>query len=180
MPFLRSRYVVSLPVDHELRLVIERFEGRHEVFPEGDREVHVFELLDSPRLQPERGAPPGPWILPRAEFGQDDDLQAEHHRQLVLLRAATEPTPEIFEKAHELTRLLPGEELRARALYAWVQDHVQQRWSEVSPASAALLTGEGNPAILYASMLRATGIDHELIWTRDIPPAAGALPSSSP
>lgn len=179
MPFLRSRYVVSLPRGHELRLVLDRFEGSHRVEQRDDREIHVFEQLDSPRMLREPGAPPNDWILPMVEFGQDADLLAESHRQQVLLRMAGEPTPELEAKARSLVSESEGQQAAAVVLFDFVQGHVEKRRGEVTPAQTTFSLREGNAPILFAALLRVAGIPHDLVWSRDVAPEADDEPEPS-
>jgi tetratricopeptide (TPR) repeat protein len=171
-PFLVSRYVVRLPPEWPLRLETRAYDGLHEVSDwEGDT-VHVFETRDGERVLPEVGAPPGNWFLPWVELGMDADPVADLHRQQLLWLPETLATPRVAARAHELVADVEGQEARARALHAFVGEHLDQRGSYPVSAESTLLAKEGNPTLLYAALLDAVGIPNELVLSRAVTPAA--------
>jgi hypothetical protein len=61
-------------------------------------------------------------------------------------------------------------------LHRFVSQALDKRNDSLSSATAALLQREGNPAILYAALLRIAGIDHDLVWSRGVDPRADPEP----
>lgn len=173
-PFDLSRYVIDLPDALGLRLEQRRFSGEHLVesldTEGGGRTRHVFTVRGAPRVQVEPHAPPAAFYLPWVEFGQDDDVLAEAARLALSARAATEVTPEIVAAAEQAAAGAQGDLQRARALYDFVNATLDQRGGE--PATAALLGRQGGAAWLYAALLDAAGVPHELLWSRNVSPEA--------
>jgi tetratricopeptide (TPR) repeat protein len=171
-PFLVSRYVVRLPTEWPLRLETRAYDGLHEMSDWDGDTVHVFETRDGERVLPEVGAPPGNWFLPWVELGMDADGAADLHRQQLLWLPEALATPRVAARAHELVAGVEGQEARARALHAFVGEHLDQRGSYPVSAESTLLAKEGNPTLLYAALLDAVGIAHELVLSRAVTPAA--------
>ncbi len=176
-PYHLSRYAISIPKSLGLELVQRNFSGEHEVLDEGERVVHIFTLRNVERVVAEPGAPPQSWFLPWVTFVGPQDL-AQMERELeselvVPMRLA----PALIEAATLACEGTETEEQRARALHRLVTESLDKRepLSRVS-ALSALLTRSGNPAVLYATLLRAVGIDHELVWSRGVEPAADPAP----
>ncbi|MBL8858774.1 MAG: hypothetical protein JNL28_09730 [Planctomycetes bacterium] len=171
-PFYLSRFVVILPRGHAYDLVQHEFDGTHEVLLDGDEEIHVFETRDRDRLQHEPGIPPLRRIAPWVQFGRHSDVIAEAQWRLFeQARLGTRVTPEIRAFAERTTTGVSGEEARAIALYDAVRRTVTKpNTNSALAATATLLSEAGNSAFLYASLLQAAGIDHELCWSRDIAP----------
>lgn len=177
-PFHVSRWVVVVPralfaQSPPLELRTRNFAGRHEVLERGDDLVHVFELRDAERVQVEPGMPPQSWILPSAEFGMRHELADVQRDLFAPARLATRVTPEVRAAAERVVAGVAGDSARARALHAFVRDTVRERnTNSAASASFTLLSERGNPAHLFAALLAAAGIDHELAWSRDVAPAA--------
>ncbi len=169
-PFHMSRYVVSLPKSLGLELVLRNFTGRHERIDEGSRETHVFELRDVARVVPEPVSPQPTWYLPWLQWGMQRARASIAEQARVELAAALRPTPIIEEAARRVLEGIGGQEAQARALHAFTAQALDKRTNARSSATAALLQREGNPAIVYASLLAAAGIDHDLVWSRGVDP----------
>jgi hypothetical protein len=175
-PFRRSRYVASVPRELPLKLVERNVEGvvRHEQHAQGDAVVHEFEALDQPRELDEPHAPPRAWWLPWIEFGMDADVP-RHLAQLAIgMREPTAVTPEVRAAAEKAVAGVQGDEARARALHDFVSKALDKRGWE--GAAAALLGREGNAAFLYAALLAAADVPHELVWSRGVSPEADPEP----
>jgi len=181
-PFVWSRWVVILPRSMQLELLARNFDGTHETLERGEDLIHVFETRNTARVVPEPGAPPPQWVLPSVEFGvrpRAEDAPADLFAEA---RLATRLTPELRAAAQQVLEELGGtadESARARALHAFVQRTVKQRDTD-SPASAlfTLLSEQGNPAHLFAALLEAAGIEHELAWSRDVSPESDPEPDA--
>lgn len=172
-PFFLSRWVVILPRGMELELKQGQFDGKHEIIEDGDDVVHVFEARERDRVEPEPGAPSTRDFLPWVAFGRTLDVLARAKEQsFEELRLATHVTAEIRAAAAEHTRGLQGDLARARALYAFVREHIREPdTSSTLSATASLLAEEGNPAHLYLALLEAAGVPAEMVWSRDRDPA---------
>jgi tetratricopeptide (TPR) repeat protein len=177
MPFHVSRYVISVPKSLGLRMVLRNFDGEHVETDQGDRVVHEFVLRDAARVVPEPGSPPPDWYLPWVEFGEDrprESIAAELAAQVVV---PTRVTPEISKAAATALNGVDGDTERAQALHKFVALTLDQRTpTALSSATAALLTREGNGTLLYAALLEAAGIDHEVFWCRAVSPEADPEP----
>ncbi|MBI4879892.1 MAG: hypothetical protein HY812_09580 [Planctomycetes bacterium] len=176
-PVHRCRFVLSLPKALPLRLVLRNFAGRHETSDSGDALVHVLEVENQKRVLPEPGTPPWTWFLPWFRIGVDRALDASLAQLALETLLPARVTPEIEEAAAAALAGVAGEEARARALHALVNDTLDQRWPDWSAsATHALLAREGNPNTLYAALLAAAGIEHDLIWSRDFMPGGDPEP----
>ncbi len=173
-PFHLSRYVVSVPKDLGLRLVQRNGDISHSEQDTGDAVVHVFEASDQPRVLNEPGAPPPTWYLPWVEFGMDANPASLQHALAATVLDPTRVTPEISAAADEVVKDITGDEARARALHAFVNETLDQRGYQ--SATEGLLSREGNGAWLYAALLSAAGIPHEIVWTRNVSPESDGEP----
>jgi tetratricopeptide (TPR) repeat protein len=173
-PFVRSSYVISVPESLPLKLVQRQYTGEHEVLDVGSAVVHRFAMHDQARVLPEPNAPPPPWFLPWVEFGMDADRAAVMAEMSASVLPGTKVTPEIREAADRVTAGLVGDTAKAQALHRFVNDTLDQRgWQD---ATGALLQREGNASFLYAALLEATGVPHELVWSRNVSPEADEEP----
>lgn len=176
-PFHLSRYVISTPKSLGLRLVLRNFAGEHREIDEGERVVHVFEVREHPRVLLEPASPPASWILPWLAFGRDrerDDVARTIAETSVL---ATRVAPEIAAAAELATQGIDSEDDRARVLHAFVAQALDKRApGGRASALAALLTREGNGTWLYAALLDAAGIEHDVVWSRNVTPAGDGEP----
>ncbi len=175
-PFHLSRYVVSLPKSLELELVLRNFDGKHETIDEGARVTHVFELRNVARVVPEPLAPTPTWYLPWVQLGMQRSRASIAEQARVDLAAALRPTPILVEAVQRATAGISGQEAQARALHAFTAQALDKRGNAFSSATAALLQRDGNPSILYAALLAAAGIDHDLVWSRGVDPRADQDP----
>ncbi len=176
LPFRLSRYVLRLPASLGLREERRNLAGvvtqRSE--PDADGAVHVYEARDQARVLGEPGAPPRSRWLAWVEWGQDADVAAHVADLAAGMREPALVTPEVREAAARASAGLSGDEARARALHALVNQTLDRRGRQ--GATAALLGREGNGAFLYAALLEAAGVPHELVWSRGVAPAADPEP----
>lgn len=175
-PFRLSRYVLRLPDALALREESRNLQGvaTRDSRPDEGGTVHVYEARDQARVLDEPGAPPRSRWLPWVEWGQDADVEAHVADLVVAVREPTQVTPEVRQAALRATEGLTGDEQRARALHALVNATLDRRGRQ--GAAAALLGREGNGAFLYAALLQAAGVPHELAWSRGVAPAADPEP----
>lgn len=179
-PFVVSRYVVDLPDGLGLRLHQHAFDGRHEVRQHDGRVEHLFERLDNERVLVEPGTPDQRWFVPWVEFGMDTPVEPALARMTRPLTAMTRLTPELREAAFTQAAYAAagggGQDVTARQLYAFVDEHLSRTTARPMPAVLSLLSEEGNPTLLLAALLDAVGIERELVWSRAIPPGADPEP----
>lgn len=180
-PFWISRLVVSVPKALDLHLEFAQFDGEHEVIDEGDRVVHVVERRDNPRILPEPGMPPRDWFAPWVDMGELPDgpervFDTLREPLLPLARATPHVRSVVAEVVAESGDA--GEQALARALYRRAVDSVDQvDPSLASSATQALLSRSGNPAVVFAALLTAAGIDYEFVWSRGVVPEGDPEPS---
>ena len=176
-PYFLSRYAISIPKSLKLELLQRNFAGDHEVLDEGERVIHIFTLRNVDRVVAEPGSPPQSWFLPWVTFVGPQDMAGIERALESELVASTRLAPAIVEAASLACEGTETEEQRARALHRLVTESLDKRepLSRVS-ALSALLTRTGNPAVLYSALLRAVGIEHELVWSRAIEPSAEPAP----
>ncbi len=176
-PVHRARFVLSLPKVLPLRLVLRNFAGRHETQDAGDALVHVLQLDGQKRVLPEPATPPWTWFLPWFRIGVERVLDASLKQLALETLLPARVTPEIEAAAAAALAGAEGDEARARALHTLVNATLDQRrpdWS--ASATHALLAREGNPNTLYAALLAAAGIEHDLVWSRDFMPGGDPEP----
>jgi tetratricopeptide (TPR) repeat protein len=171
-PFVLSRYVVSIPDEQPVQVITGNFDGDHDVIEGAAHTVHVFERRNGERVLTEPGVPSRRRFLPWVEVGMD----AEWGPVLSRMRLGLDPmalvTPEIEAAAWSAVKGVVGQSARARALHKEVARLLDQRFGYPSPAVSALLAREGNPTVLYASLLSAVGIERDFVWSLNVPPVA--------
>jgi len=173
-PFVRSSYVISVPDSVPLRLVERQYAGKHDVEDRGGAVVHRFALENQARVLPEPNAPPPTWFLPWVEFGMDAEMPTVLAAMSASVLPPTKVTPEIREAADKVTAGVVGDVAKAKALHAFVNDTLDQRgWQD---ATQSLLQREGNASFLFAALLEAAGVPHELVWSRNVAPDADDEP----
>ncbi len=187
-PFSVSRYVVSLPKALELRLVEHSLDGKrlpgapvvsHEVIDAGDRWVHVYEARDVSRVRVDPYSPPPEWYLPGVEFGNDQSMASVVDELRSRVATVRWLTNELRTAAQAASADAQGHEAQARALYAFVNAGLDQRFPFPSPAAHALLMREGNGTVFFASLLEAVGIPHDVVWARRFEPSVDPEPDPS-
>jgi len=171
-PFLLSRYVVSIPVEQDLRLETGQFDGVHDVIRGDGFTIHAFERRDGERVLTEPGVPSRRRFLPWVEFGIDAEWGPVLSQMRLDLDSMALVTPEIEAAARDAIQGVDGQMAQARALHAMVAGLLDQRFRFPSPAVSALLAREGNPTVLYAALLSAVGIQRDFVWSLNAPPIA--------
>jgi len=173
-PFQLSRYAISVPKALGLRLVERNGPVSHVETDAGDAVEHVFEARDQARVLVEPGAPPAPWYLPWVEFGMDGSAVSAKDAMAATVLEPTRVTPEIAAAAAGAIAGVPGDEARARALHALVNATLDKRGYQ--SATEGLLAHEGNGTWLYAALLTAADVPHEIVWTRNMAPESDHEP----
>lgn len=178
-PFFLSRYVISLPKSLGAELLLRNFTGEHEVLDEGEREIHIFTARNVDRVVPEPGSPPQDWYLPWVAFRRPVERAAIERELAEDVVVPTRLAPQLIEAANLAAEGTETETERAIALHRFVAHSLDKRSGTArTSALAALLTRDGNAAFLYSALLRAVGIEHELVWSRGVDPAAEPDPEN--
>lgn len=180
-PFHVSHYAVTAPEELEL-VVAERHFGELAQVEKTVSQVRLesgrgttwtYESHDTPRIVPEPGAPEPQHFLPNVEFGMAPKRERLAASLASLGAVSARVTPLLARAAAEATVGLAGDEARARALWAFVARALDRRNpATFASATNALLTREGNPVWLYSALLDAARIDHEVVFSRGLDPAA--------
>jgi tetratricopeptide (TPR) repeat protein len=181
-PFVLSRYVVYLPSSLKGEWRKFQFDGEHQQVPWGDGTVHIFTQHLSPRLEEEPLRPSDNEVLPWVQYGSDLDLKeaaAAFRWTFTQVEAVPadlqEPLQQVLRQLAAADRNLPLADqqlLRARAIYDWVTEHVQD-FSNMTPMSEVYHSKRGYPIGLIAALLRLDGIPFE--WAIAHPPTAPQL-----
>jgi hypothetical protein len=147
------------------------------VIDEGAREVHVFEVHEHPRVLLEPASPPPNWILPWVQFGRDRERDDVARLLAETSALPVRVTPEIQAAAARAIEGIERQEDQAQVLYALVSKLLDKRApGSRASALAAMLSREGNGTWLYAALLEAAGIPHDVVWSRDFAPAGDPEP----
>lgn len=174
-PFWLSRWVIWLHKDAPVAVVERNLDKKgitREVVERGEWKVYIFTAKDQPRYEPEPAQPDKDELLPWVKLVEKRSLEeiGEFYREAALARAAI--TPSVARKAQELTVGIDDDLARARALFAFVQEHVTKPGGGDS-AAAVLAAGGGSKATLLLGLLRAAGVPHSLLYAAPAPEAQG-------
>jgi hypothetical protein len=130
--------------------------------------VHVFEMRDQPRVLAEPQMPRPEQFLPWIEFGMDANRGSAVSSLEVNALDPALVTPEVREAADQALAGVSGDTARARALHAFVNKTLDERG--YGSATQALLARQGSASMLYAALLTAADVPHELVYSRNIAP----------
>ena len=158
---LLSRWIVILPKELKVHLMLRNFEGKHDVKEEGDLVVHVFEVEDSPRIEREPFMPARDDMLPWARFVRNRPIADVGPGHADRLWSGIVPTPRIEREAAKVTEGVEGTVAKARALYEHVNELVTGSYSFGGP-TATLIEKAGDRFDLFAALLVAADVDFEL------------------
>lgn len=133
----------------------------------------TFESHDAARVALEPGAPSPEHFLPNVEFGVAPNRERLAASLAALASVSTRVTPPLEAAARGAIAGVVGENAQAKTLFAWVAKNLDKRNPRTfASATVALLTREGNPVWLYSALLDAVGIEHEVVFSRDVAPDA--------
>ncbi len=181
-PFVLSRYVVYLPSSLKGEWRKFQFDGEHQQVPWRDGTVHIFSKRLSPRFEEEPLRPSDDEVLPWVQYGTDMDLE-EAAATFRWTFTQVEAVPaDLLEPLQQVLRELPAadhklplaaqQQQRARAIYDWVTEHVQD-FSDMTPMSEVYHSKRGYPIGLIAALLRMDDIPFE--WAIAYPASAPQL-----
>lgn len=174
-PFWLSRWVIWLHKDAPVAVVERNLDKKgitREVIERGEWRIHVFTAKDQPRYEPEPAQPDKDELLPWVKLVEKRTLEeiGEFYREAALTRAVV--TPSVARKAQALTVGIDDDLARAKALFAFVQEHVTKPGGGDS-AAAVLAAGGGSKATLLLALLRAAGVPHSLLYAAPNPESQG-------
>ena len=162
-PFLLSRWVIYVPdgVPGELRL--GNFPGEHRTERWHHGTVHVLEVRDSARREPEVMMPSELEVLPWAEFGEDRPESESFRSWWDWLRwQSSEPADVALELAAFAAEHADdgGILARAEALHAAVARHVLD-FADGGDVTDVWTQRRGDPTGLLAALYRHAGVPFE-------------------
>ncbi|RMG18918.1 MAG: hypothetical protein D6731_00920 [Planctomycetota bacterium] len=163
-PFWLSRWVLIVHKDAPVTL-LERNMNRPGIRKHqevrGDWAITVYEARNQPRIQPEPNMPGRDEILPWVKVVERrrlEDLGAFYRSRA----AGPAAKPSVARKAAELTFGLGSDLEKARALYAFCQEHVKSQEGSSDPAGI-LAARAGSKTALFLALLAAAEVPHHLL-----------------
>ena len=163
-PFWLSRWIMLIHKDAPVR-VVERNMKRDGITKtvqrRGDWVVHIYTARNQPRIQPEPNAPNRDEFLPWVKIVESRSLDeiGSYYRERATARATT---PSVARKAAEVVFGIESDAARARALFDFVQTHVN-RASGGFGAAQILAARGGSKTTLLLGLLRAADVPHQLL-----------------
>jgi tetratricopeptide (TPR) repeat protein len=165
--YWQSEFVVVTPRNRELEI-----ETRGSVPPPKLKELGAFverrwrvDLSPPAELEPE--SPPITEFLPSVRVGWGVSLDSTLARLLDFIVDATPLDPRLRSKALEIVRGIPSQakDDRARLLYRWAVEHVQD--GKETDGRRVLTGGTGSRQSAFRYMLRLLGIESELALAKN-------------
>ena len=168
-PFLVSRYVVFLPPGTPGKWDLASFTGDHEELAWQDGTVHVFEMRDRPRLEPESAAPSVRELISWVEYGEDintDFIAQAMESNLAWQKDVAEDVgAELRKFVAQVSKEHSPEEL-PRALYDAVTEHVIE-FRGAGDTTDVWYLKRGNPMGLLAALFDIAEVQYE--WAVPFP-----------
>jgi tetratricopeptide (TPR) repeat protein len=178
--YWRSEFVMVTPADRELEI-----ETRGSVPPPQVKMLGTFverrwrvDLSPPAEIEPE--SPPIQEFLPSVRVGWGVSLDATLARLVDLAADETPLDPRLRARALEVVHDVPGtsSDERARRLYRWVVEHVQENnQTKETDGRRVIMGGSGSRQSAFRYLLRLVGIESELAIVKDrlAAPPAGKL-----
>ncbi len=177
--YARSEFAVIAPASKEIQLEMENGVPKPEIRHLGSQVLYHFRVDDSPAAPVEPHSPPPSEFLPRVSVGWGlsfEDRIRETSRSMVSL---TPVDPRITRIAENIVRGKKKDDIsRARALYHWVLDSVQE--GEETDGRRVIVSRSGNRWKALTTLCRAIGIPVRwaLAESRLSSPISGPVSSS--
>lgn len=158
-PFAVSRYVLITPADMQLGVRAHNLnDGEYTRQAEGGSTVHTWDVRRPSHPQAELFAPSPLETIPWIEIKQPRDWRPivrsiaeqglSHGRKITAL---------VRQRAGEIVAGAQGDEARARAIYAWVNENLTTQGDAANP-NQALKALAGNREELFAALCLAAGV----------------------
>jgi tetratricopeptide (TPR) repeat protein len=178
--YWRSEFVVVSPANRQLQIEARGNVPPPEVKPIGILVERRWRVDLSPPAELEPESPPITEFLPSVRIGWGVSLDATLARLVDLAKDVTPLDPRLRKKALEVVQGVPASatDERARLLYRWVLEHVQEsKDSRESDGRRVVMGLSGSRQAAFRYMLRLLGIDNELavVKNRLAPPALGKM-----
>jgi tetratricopeptide (TPR) repeat protein len=179
--YWQSEFVVVAPSNRELEVEARGNVPPPQVKALGTSLVERRWRVDlSPPAELEPGGPPITEFLPSVRIGWGVSLGATLTRLVDLAQDVTPLDPRLRAKALEIVQGVPASatDERARLLYRWVLEHVQEsKESRESDGRRVVTGGSGSRQAAFRYMLRLLGIENELalVKNRLAPPPLGKM-----
>ncbi len=168
-PFLISRFVTYLPDGVPGSWALDSFTGEHQEIPWKNGTVHVFEMRDRPRLEPETAMPSRREVLSWVEYGADIETRfvAQEERAGIAWQqdVADDVAVELRAFVADLSARHSREEL-PRAIYDAVTEHVIEFGADGDTTDVWYLK-RGHPTGLIAALFEIADIEYE--WAVPFP-----------
>ncbi len=165
--YWRSEFIVVTPGDKELEI-----EARDNVPPAQTRQLGTFverrwRVDLSPPAEVEPDSPPITEFLPSVRVGWGISLDATLARLVDLAGDDAPLDPRLRAKALEIVRGVPdgATDERARRLYRWVVEHVQD--GKETDGRRVVTGGSGSRQAAFRYMARLLGIDSQLALVKN-------------
>jgi len=178
--YWRSEFIMVTPADRELEI-----ETRGNVPPPTVHALSTFverrwrvDLSPPAEIEPE--SPPIQEFLPSVRVGWGVSLESTLARLVDLAADETPLDPRLRAKALEVVLGVPAanSDERARRIYRWVLEHVQEnKQTKETDGRRVIMGGSGSREAAFRYMLRLVGIESELAIVKDrlATPPAGKL-----
>ncbi len=178
--YWQSEFVVVTPSNRELQIEVHGNVPPPQVKSLGTLVERSWRVDLSPPAEIEPGGPPITEFLPSVRVGWGISLEATLAPLVDLAQDVTPLDPRLRAKAMEVVRGVPASatDERARLLYRWVLEHVQEnKESRESDGRRVVTGGSGSRQAAFRYMLRLVGIENELALVKDrlAPPPLGKM-----
>lgn len=168
-PFLVSRYAVYLPPGLAGEWNADSFTGDHQEIPWKNGTVHIFEMRDRPRLEPEAAAPSQRELLSWVSYGEDDKVnflaQALSSNLAWQKDVAADVRLELEAFVSQVAAEHSAEEM-PHALYDAVTEHVIE-FAGSGDTTDVWYLQRGNPMGLLAALFDIAEVEYE--WCMPYP-----------
>ena len=178
--YWRSEFVMVTPANRELEIETLGRVPPPVVKPIGTFVERRWRVDLSPPAEIEPESPPIQEFLPSVRVGWGVSFDTTLARLVDLAADQTPLDPRLRAKAFDVVSGVPAEatDERARRLYRWVVEHVQEnKQTKESDGRRVIMGGSGSRQAAFRYMLRLVGIENELAIVKDrlAAPAAGKL-----
>lgn len=177
-PFIYSRLVVDVPEDEFIKWKVYNAPGGMIDFAEEvkeSRKIYTWIAEDVEPYVPEPDAPPEGDFLPRVEVTNQENWDGIHDWYAAFQNERMKITTKVQALADSLTAGADTDHEKTAAIYHWLQQNIRyisikgSASSGVSGHPAQFTLGQGfgdctDKAILFATLLRAAGIDADPVY----------------
>jgi tetratricopeptide (TPR) repeat protein len=168
--YWQSEFVVITPADRELQIEAHGNVPPPQARPLGTFVERRWRVDLSPPAELEPGSPPITECLPSVRVGWGVSLDALLAHMVELAADETPLDPRLRAKALEVVRGVPeaATDERARLVYRWVLEHVQETKDTRETDGRRVITGAaGSRQSAFRYMLRLLGIESELALVKN-------------